>query len=507
MKARLTLAVSLFLSAAVFAQQTTPPGQGGSPPNSTQMSVLTARADAAMITLRFEGQNFCATPLVKMSTYSLQITGTPTATSFDALLPAGMAAGTYLTQVSCGTASNLNALIDVTVGTTGPQGPKGDKGDQGLTGPQGPAGAVGPEGPTGPQGQTGAQGATGAQGPAGLEGATGAQGPAGPEGPTGPQGPTGAQGATGAQGPTGPEGATGAQGPAGPEGATGAQGPMGLTGAPGVEGPQGVPGPVGPTGETGAIGPQGQPGPQGPAGLDGATGPAGPQGPNGEPGATGPAGVQGPQGPKGDDGAAGAVGPQGPSGPTGDAGPQGVAGPAGAPGPMGPKGDQGPQGIQGVPGVSLPAGTLLPFAGQNAPAGYLLCDGRAVSRSGYSALFAVIGDLYGAGDLVTTFNLPDLRGRTPVGAGQSPGLSQYPLAGRFGQESYAIQVGHMPPHAHESVLNAQPGYVQFGTGGYGAGISGSSYTSYYHAMTSTVGGGSPLPTLQPSLGVNYIIKH
>lgn len=57
----------------------------------------------------------------------------------------------------------------------------------------------------------------------------------------------------------------------------------------------------------------------------------------------------------------------------------------------------------------VPAGTILPFGGSKAPTGYLLCDGAAVSRTTYSALFTVIGITYGAGDGSTTFNLPNAK--------------------------------------------------------------------------------------------------
>ncbi len=72
-------------------------------------------------------------------------------------------------------------------------------------------------------------------------------------------------------------------------------------------------------------------------------------------------------------------------------------------------------------GIALPPGSFLPFAGpvapqSSAPAGYLFCDGTAVSRATYAALFAVVGTIYGTADGSTTFNLPDLRGRVPAGA-------------------------------------------------------------------------------------------
>ena len=60
--------------------------------------------------------------------------------------------------------------------------------------------------------------------------------------------------------------------------------------------------------------------------------------------------------------------------------------------------------------VSLPSGAVQEFAGSTAPEGWLMCDGSAVSRTDYAALFSVIGDTYGVGDGSTTFNLPDLRG-------------------------------------------------------------------------------------------------
>jgi microcystin-dependent protein len=63
-----------------------------------------------------------------------------------------------------------------------------------------------------------------------------------------------------------------------------------------------------------------------------------------------------------------------------------------------------------------PVGTIVMYGGTTSPTGWLLCDGAAISRSTYSDLFAVVGELFGSGDGSTTFNLPDLRGRFPIGA-------------------------------------------------------------------------------------------
>jgi microcystin-dependent protein len=75
----------------------------------------------------------------------------------------------------------------------------------------------------------------------------------------------------------------------------------------------------------------------------------------------------------------------------------------------------------GTDGIIIPPGALMPFAGSSAPTGWLFCDGSAVSRTTYSALFTAIGTSYGSGDGSTTFNVPDLRGRVPVGAGTGVG--------------------------------------------------------------------------------------
>ena len=66
---------------------------------------------------------------------------------------------------------------------------------------------------------------------------------------------------------------------------------------------------------------------------------------------------------------------------------------------------------------TIPAGIIMPYAGSSAPTDWLLCDGTAVSRSTYATLFAVISTTYGTGDGSTTFNVPDFRGRTAIGAG------------------------------------------------------------------------------------------
>jgi len=65
----------------------------------------------------------------------------------------------------------------------------------------------------------------------------------------------------------------------------------------------------------------------------------------------------------------------------------------------------------------IPSGTVVAYGGGTAPTGYLICDDSAVSRTTYARLFAILGTTYGAGNGTTTFNVPDLRDRLPLGKG------------------------------------------------------------------------------------------
>jgi microcystin-dependent protein len=105
---------------------------------------------------------------------------------------------------------------------------------------------------------------------------------------------------------------------------------------------------------------------------------------------------------------------------------------------IGPTGPQGP---------SLPVGSVLPFAGAAAPSGFLLCDGTAVSRATYAALFAVIGTTYGVGNGTTTFNLPNLKGRIPVGLDAAQ-TEFDALAETGGAKTHALSTAEMASHTH-----------------------------------------------------------
>ncbi len=93
------------------------------------------------------------------------------------------------------------------------------------------------------------------------------------------------------------------------------------------------------------------------------------------------------------------------------------------------------QAIRAIATAASPTGAVQFFAQETAPAGWLVCDGRAVSRATYASLFAAIGETYGAGNGSSTFNLPNLIGRFPEGAttdvGQSVAAGLPNVSGKF----------------------------------------------------------------------------
>lgn len=97
---------------------------------------------------------------------------------------------------------------------------------------------------------------------------------------------------------------------------------------------------------------------------------------------------------------------------------------------------------------AVPTGCLVYAAQGSVPSGYLLCDGSAVSRSEYSNLFSVIGESFGAGDSSSTFNLPDLRGGSPMGAGQGASLTNRTLGQSIGEKNHTLTTAEMASHSH-----------------------------------------------------------
>lgn len=101
---------------------------------------------------------------------------------------------------------------------------------------------------------------------------------------------------------------------------------------------------------------------------------------------------------------------------------------------------------------SVPTGTIMYSLTLNMGDGWLLADGSEVSRTTYAGLFAEIGTRYGDGDGSTTFTLPDLRGRSPIGAGQGSSLTNRDInAVNVGTETHTLTEDEMPSHSHTFV--------------------------------------------------------
>lgn len=98
-------------------------------------------------------------------------------------------------------------------------------------------------------------------------------------------------------------------------------------------------------------------------------------------------------------------------------------------------------------------GQVVMFGGNFAPRGWAYCDGQLLSINANQALFSILGTTYG-GDGRTTFALPDLRGRTPIGPGHGPGLGSYKLGQRSGQEYTVLTQNNLPSHSHTADVSS-----------------------------------------------------
>lgn len=106
--------------------------------------------------------------------------------------------------------------------------------------------------------------------------------------------------------------------------------------------------------------------------------------------------------------------------------------------------------------VDAVVGEIRPFAGDYAPEGWLVCRGQSVSVAEYEALFSLIGTTYG-GDGRTSFNLPDLRGRVPVGQGRGTGLTNRLVGQRGGRSAIAPTLANFPAHSHVFSVSGKEG--------------------------------------------------
>lgn len=154
------------------------------------------------------------------------------------------------------------------------------------------------------------------------------------------------------------------------------------------------------------------------------------------------------------------------------------------------------------------------------PKDWLLCDGQALSKQQYGALYSVIGDAYTPRPGGATFNLPDLRERVLIGAGAGPGLTPRALGAAVGEGNVTLTPDHLPPHSHgleATVLtSSQSGTTADPTGAYFADSGADSlYGEDTDSRTMAPGlvsgdalpnaGGNPHLNLMPTMVMRYVI--
>jgi len=172
--------------------------------------------------------------------------------------------------------------------------------------------------------------------------------------------------------------------------------------------------------------------------------------------------------------------------------------------------------LTNIQGVNT--GIVVPWGTASVPSGFLACDGSAVSRTTYSALFAVVGTTYGVGDGSTTFNVPNLAGRTVISKSNNQSLASTGgancitptgnISGATGNTT--LTVNQIPSHSHSVPLGGNScGGSQGGSFGYSGslpstGSAGGGQAHSHNLSANFVGtAGSYLP---PYLILQYIIK-
>jgi microcystin-dependent protein len=173
--------------------------------------------------------------------------------------------------------------------------------------------------------------------------------------------------------------------------------------------------------------------------------------------------------------------------------------------PLLPRQTLGPQ-VQKMADEILPAGLLMQYGGATAPDGWLLCDGRTLNRDLYQRLFAAIGTTYGAPD-ATTFKVPDMRGRMPVGRDLMQ--TEFDALGETGGAKENT-------HFHWQTVGADPGSIYIENDGAGSG-----HTRVITVYRTAGGFGAAatdgsredgtydttIPTLPPYITINFIIRY
>ena len=165
-------------------------------------------------------------------------------------------------------------------------------------------------------------------------------------------------------------------------------------------------------------------------------------------------------------------------------------------------------------------GQIVMFGGNFAPRGWAFCNGQLLAISQNTALFSILGTIYG-GDGRTTFGLPELRGRAAIHSGSStgPGLTNRPLGSRGGSETNTLNTNNLPSHNHSPRLRAESaagttgnptnnllGVVTTGADIYAPAVPAAEVDmSSDGIVSSNVGSNTAVNNMMPYQAVNYII--
>lgn len=155
-------------------------------------------------------------------------------------------------------------------------------------------------------------------------------------------------------------------------------------------------------------------------------------------------------------------------------------------------------------GDTLPVGSIMPYPKATAPENWLICDGSAISRTDYSELFNAIGTTFGEGDGSTTFNLPNIKGRTIVGLDTDD--TDFNTIGKtLGEKTHTLTVAEMPEHNHKQSLDGGNS-GNSGKAAYSWSVPANQYLYTGDDLAGKTGGSQPHNNIQPSFVATYIIK-